>query len=319
MIIKSLSRKHASFGQLFNYIQRGAKENAPYIFHNVPFYHDRDGEEIVQCFRDNAKLLSKRRGGNVLYHEILSFKRMEGVSVETYQHRMVDICDQYLATRASKLMGFAKMHVEKDHVHMHIMLTANEIGSSRRYRLSKGKFLEIQKQIELYVLDRYPELEQVAGYTKDTHDKSWSDKEYHLKERTHKPSQKDKHRAFLQKLFAMTSSYEELAKQCQDHDMEFYERGKHTVVVISGRKYRLKTLGVDLDYQTMINRLKKPPLELEVHQDRELEREPTQEPSVPPVEKKPSEVDRRREELSRLRRQQDRSLEQDQDDMDFTR
>ena len=345
MIIKSLSRKHASFGQLFKYIQRGAAKDAPYIFQNIPFFDDGDHEEIIQYFRDNAKLLPKRKRGNYLYHEILSFKREDGVDVEMYRQRVVDICDQYFATRATHLLGFAKMHVEKHHIHMHMMLSANEMGSSQRYRLSKPQFREIQNQIEQYVLEQYPELQQKAGYTRSEHELVWSDKEYQVKERTQKPSQKDKHKALLKEIFSSSQSHEQVVQLFSEHGISLYQRGQHTVVVLSERKYRLKSLGIEQEYQDMVNRLqnqtREPEKDLtrevsELQNDQEQDKEPSREDSkpdhmettqeaqkdaenTPPQPEELSLEERRRSELRDLRnRHQNRSQEQDMDDIDFT-
>ena len=75
MIIKSMSRKVPSFGQLLGYIDREAGGEAYTLRHNL---RGRDHASIEQEFSCNADLLQQRRNGVFLYHEIISISRAQG-------------------------------------------------------------------------------------------------------------------------------------------------------------------------------------------------------------------------------------------------
>lgn len=69
MIIKSMSRKDPSFGQLVAYMSDEKSDRAFDLHHHV---FTRDPGDIAAEFEENARLLGKRKGGNYLFHEILS-------------------------------------------------------------------------------------------------------------------------------------------------------------------------------------------------------------------------------------------------------
>ena len=53
--------------------------------------------------------------------------------------------------------------------------------STKRHRLDKNQFHTIQKQLEAYILERYPELEQQKVYDKSFEKVRVDEKEYQLK------------------------------------------------------------------------------------------------------------------------------------------
>lgn len=161
-----MSRKEASFGQLYDYVTRSQDNDAR--FH---YYHNflrLDAESIVTTFKDNAQLLPKRKNGNYLYHEVLSITRAKHLS-ETQQKKILHhIAHQYIQRRAGDCLVFGGIHDEKDNnLHYHLIISANKVGENKRYRLKKAEFDTIKKELELYVLERYPELEQQKLISKE--------------------------------------------------------------------------------------------------------------------------------------------------------
>lgn len=74
MIIKSMSRKEPSFGQLIEYMSSDIdKADQRYTIHQNLF--SRKAEKVEQEFLHNAALMKKRKNGNYLYHEILSITK----------------------------------------------------------------------------------------------------------------------------------------------------------------------------------------------------------------------------------------------------
>ena len=69
MIIKSMSRKAATFGQLIEYITTGQIDERYNVHQNM---FSRHYDKLKAEFEENAEYLPKRKNGVYLYHEILS-------------------------------------------------------------------------------------------------------------------------------------------------------------------------------------------------------------------------------------------------------
>ena len=98
MIIKSMSRKVPSFGQLLNYIDRDEGNEGYQLRHNLM---GRKREALQAEFERNAALLMKRKNGVYLYHEIISLSRAQGLSPEEQKKRLYEIAQQYVGARSS--------------------------------------------------------------------------------------------------------------------------------------------------------------------------------------------------------------------------
>ena len=278
MIIKSLSRKASTvmmggasggsdsrrakfstpFGKLIRYMNRGIEdgEGRAVLWHN--FYGgDRTPEDqLLREFEGNAELLQARKNGNVLYHEILSFSAGHQARGDALYRMVADIGQEYLRERAPDQLRYGVVHLDTDHIHLHLMLSANPAGRSERARLSKADFADIQKRVERFTLDRYQELAQTPIYGRerprerlktDTHEQA-------MKARTGKPSQKEAIKAKLHQMFERAASIEELARFMASESLAFYSRGKSIGVIFrdqdgTERKHRLSTLGLEAHYE----------------------------------------------------------------------
>ena len=169
MIIKSLSRKastvmmggasggsgsrHAKFsspfGKLIRYMNRGIEdgEGRAVLWHN--FYGgDRTPEDqLLREFEGNAELLQARKNGNVLYHEILSFSAGHQARGDALYRMVADIGQEYLRERAPDQLGYGVVHLDTDHIHLHLMLSANPAGRSERATSQKLTFLRFKSEL----------------------------------------------------------------------------------------------------------------------------------------------------------------------------
>lgn len=251
MIIKSLSRKTPSFASLYDYIHRKA-DDAAVLAWNLPVADDR--EAVVSAFMENARELPRRKNGNVLYHEIISVPRKEHLSLEQQKDALHEAVLYYLQERAGYLLGYGKLHVEQLHLHVHLMLSSNEIGSSRRFRLSKARFAAIQKEVERYLLQQYPELEEKPVYSCAHETLPCSEKEYQYAKRTGQLTQKMRIKEKLQRIFSARLTEEEYQTVLASEGFTLYPRGQNVVVTDGKSKYRLKSLGLEEEYRTMVAR-----------------------------------------------------------------
>ncbi len=254
MIIKSMSRKEATFAQLYDYITREGDHDARFTYTQNFILKDRD--EILREFERNAELLSKRKNGNYLYHEVISISRAKQISEQRQKELLQDIITQYAKSRGKDCLVFGGLHDEKDNnLHYHLMISANNYNQNRRYSLKKASFSKIKKQTELYVLERYPELEQAKLISKEITIGKTSNKEEELKRRTGKPSQKDVFRARLTEIFAISVDKSDFFDNLEKADIEIYTRGKAIGFVErkTNRKHRLKTLGLEAEFEAVNN------------------------------------------------------------------
>lgn len=249
MIIKSMSRKQANFGQLVDYFEDGRQDAKYNIYHNI---YSTNAENIKTEFDKNATFLSKRKNGVYMYHEVLSITKTANLTREQQKEILKDIGLEYVQNRANHNLVFAVLHDDKaDNLHYHFMISSNEIESPKRLRLSKEKFSQFKKDLELRVLEKYPELEQKKliskepGFDKAIGEKL-SNKGAELKRRTGKTSQKDNVKDRLRAVFLSSKNKSDFFNGLENENLSIYVNG-NTIGILdkaTERKHRLKTLGM---------------------------------------------------------------------------
>lgn len=275
MIIKSMGRKAAKpsgggrgrggspFLNLVRYMTRGdpGEISQSVIWHGFYGHGGLAEEDIVSTFERNAKRLKDRKNGNVLYHEVLSFGAGYRLEDEKLARAVADIGQEYLRARAPNQLAFGAIHSDTEHIHLHLMISANEVDKVERVRLSKKEFLEIQRAIEAHVLACHPELKQTKIYDQERLKERLKTRssEQAMKIRTGGVSDKEQLKNLLHGLFEQAIDREELERVMASRGMAFYLRGKTRGVTIlekSGaiKKHRLETLGVLEHYVATENR-----------------------------------------------------------------
>lgn len=235
MIIKSLSRQNKSFDALYKYLTRDKDSILKgFNLYSNPYSKN----EVIQEFLENANSLKKSRGKNYYYHEIISLAQ-NNLSKKEQEKILSDLVGKYISLRAENHLTFTALHTDKEHTHIHLMISANEYMGTKRVRLSKKDFSTIQKELEQYTNTIYPELGQIKHYNKDF-SKFKSKKEELVKT--------------LEDLFKKSISKDLFEKNCKALDLEFYTRGKTKGVIFEGKKYRLKTLGILDSYESCLKK-----------------------------------------------------------------
>ena len=270
MIIKSMARKSPSFSQLISYFH---KENfwkkAPTYSHNM--WETTDPDRVADEFDKNATFLPKRANGNYLYHECIVLGHHPEVSTAKQERILLDLVKQYVALRCPDQMVYGRMHLDTDYYHFHLCISANVVRGKQRRWLSRSAFDQIQREMEKYKISKYPELGTEKYYDHDAKKKrrekamaerdeqaKLSRNEYELKKRTGKLSQKEQDRIAILKIFQSALSELELTHKLAQIGFEGYSRGNTEGVVktATGRKYRLKTLGLEAELQKAKDRLR---------------------------------------------------------------
>ena len=256
MILKSMARKTATFGQLAGYMDR--KADPRYAFYwNLDAPYGSSREEVVRLFEINDLLLKGRANGNRLYHEILSLKRAEGLDPERQKAILHDLVSKWLAERAPGQLGYARMHVERGHVHYHIMLSANERGRDRPVRLPRAEFSRMQKDLEAYAMQRFPQLGVERRYGRDPKDRPRAprQREDARRRRTGTPGDRERAAEVLREAFARARDGRELGEALAACGFRVHQRGDSVSFEKGGRRYRLRTLGLEPEYRQLAERM----------------------------------------------------------------
>ena len=258
MIIKSMSRKSVSFGQLLSYMNKDQAKENPAILHNLKTHKD-DLKQIEKELLENFRYTKIRKNGVVLYHEILSFSEKDRFNVTL--EILEDLGRQYLEMRASNALAYAKAHFDTDNPHLHILVTGNEIQSKKKLRISQQQFRKIKKDLERYQREKYPELTHSLCQTnfKKKGGVRRTSGERERQRRLKKPNQKDLVFEKISSLIARSENKEDFEEILERSGFRFYLRGKTCGVqdVKTEKKYRLKTLGLDKDFQIAQERWKR--------------------------------------------------------------
>lgn len=297
MIIKSMSRKHASFAQLIDYIEGEAKLKSRHysIFHNT---YSRDGEQLKADFLANARHLRHRKNGVYLYHEVISITRSQKIELDGQKATLQRIVREYLNARGRHNMAYAVLHEDTEHLHFHIVMSANAVGERDRVRLSKTQFADIQTHLEKWVLREYPELEQKAvfhqnqtqeereakaqaqakGHHENNQKEHLSDTAVQMKRRGAKTERRDTVQEQLTDIFETATNPRHFTDLMEKAGFTLYQRGStHGITDREGNKYRLTRLGLSDAWHSLDERMSRVMGEERVRAETETKTEPRQE------------------------------------------
>jgi hypothetical protein len=158
------------------------------------------------------------------------------------------------------------------------MVSANPVRRGERVRLSKSQFADIQRRVERFALERYPELAQTRIYDREPGQERLKTEvhEQAMRARTGAPSRKETLKTRLHQMFERATSIEALSKLMQAEGLSFYTRGKSVGIIEQAgqggeRRHRLATLGVLEHYERMNARLLGHP---DRHEDKDMNKPP---------------------------------------------
>lgn len=248
MIIKSMSRKTKSFSQLYDYLTR---DKSNFSFSKNTYSNAKDKKNLIKEFIKNSEYLDDSRGKVFLYHELISLNP-NTLSLQQQKEILLDLANKYLDIRAQNNLSFGVIHEDKNHIHLHLMISSNEIESDKRVRLSKKEFALIQKHLEMYKNDRYSELEKSSFYQKEKDLSKEKQQEQEIKHKRNAKTTKDKIKDDLSKTFKMATSKTYLDNHLKSLNYEIYQRGQTIGIIYENKNYRLKTLGLETEYLTML-------------------------------------------------------------------
>jgi hypothetical protein len=258
MVIKSLSRKNykKAVRDLVNYIERRGVGQP--ITHNCASIQA--GDDLIQELEFNITQLPDRKGGNVVYHEILAFSSHQpNIPKET----MIDLAQEYLRLRAPMQQAFARCHLDTECPHVHLAITAGNL-LGERVSLSRAEFQKVKVELEQIQERRYPELSASLVQGRKHSRKNAKSKGRQAGERRNKSLTGKEWKPTLQeqaqqalKTACATPTRKAFISSLQKAGYRLYERGgKITGIenITTGKRHRLKTLKIDELFRLALQR-----------------------------------------------------------------
>ncbi len=251
MILKSLSRKPPTFGQLISYMNKDGNQWS--FTHNL-YADGMDFVAIETEFMENYKHLPQRANGNALYHEILTLEQNIPLPEKEQIKILEDLAKRYIKKRAPNCLVYGRIHNDQPHLHLHLLISSNEIKSEKRLRLSKAEFGRIQQNLEAYKIKQYPDLGTRVIYGKERGFHKTSDREYAFTKRAGKLSRKQEAKQKIEMAFSQSSSFEALEAMLGKDQLSLYQRGSTWGIAVldSNLRFRLKTLGLEEEFKLML-------------------------------------------------------------------
>ncbi|MGB0524629.1 MAG: relaxase/mobilization nuclease domain-containing protein [Flammeovirgaceae bacterium] len=290
MIIKSIRWKRENkFAFLVKYVDKEIEQNRDSqtfsICHN--FGGCKHFRAVVDEFERNDTHRKKRKNGVVLYHEVLSFSKLDRGNITL--EMLEDIAERYITLRAENALVYARPHFDQDHPHIHFIVSGNEVNSKKVTRLNNQAYKQIRLEMERYQLEKYKkELENSFVYLNNWEQKrdltkskiqTVSDKEYQIKKRG-KQTHKERIALLVKSSFDIAYQWDHFITLLSEDDIAVYHRnGKVTGIKFNNQKFKFATLGIDeemlkeLQHRTLESQTKFQRLQEVQAKNRNLERE----------------------------------------------
>jgi hypothetical protein len=250
MIIKCLSRKSGT-RQILNYLFKHKEklvhdQSKPLIIRkNV---RSRTLDKWVKEFKANeAMRIHQRKNSVEVYHTVLSFSAKDK---EHINERMLrDIAKQYMKERGEKNLYIGTAHFDRDHVHLHIVMSGTKYMTGLANRQSMAEFQKLKLSMDAFQKRKYPALINSLprhGRCQDKKTNRGTPKERSLYGRA---SQKESLLKALDMAYTRSKSMDGFLDKLRKMGHEPYTRGgRVTGVKFEGdRKFRFSTLGYDRD------------------------------------------------------------------------
>ncbi len=175
MVIKSLSRKSGT-EQVIKYLFKDEKKLSNKDFKPLVMRHNlrtRTLDKMIKEFKANETFRRVKRKDSVkVYHEVISFSKEDKDKITEKMLR--DFGKKYMELRGKHNLYIITQHVEKDHIHLHCVVSGTKYLTGEANRMSKAEFGRLKVAMQTFQKAKHPELTKsiVAhskgkGYSKD--------------------------------------------------------------------------------------------------------------------------------------------------------
>lgn len=246
MILKNLTRKSGT-SQLVNYLFKNEKDKKPepILKHNL---RGRTTQGWSKEFEHNFELRNNRRKDNIqLHHTIISFSNKDKKHI--YPELLKDITKKYIELRGKDNIYLASSHHDKEHIHLHIVMSSIKYLTGESNRISRKEFKEIKLALDTYQKDKYPELVNSLPNHGKSKRVQLNDMDKNLQISDRKLSQNQDVLEIVRMVFDRSKSVDNFLSELKSEGYNTYMRGGKIYGIddASERHYRFKTLGIDLN------------------------------------------------------------------------
>ncbi|WP_299223838.1 relaxase/mobilization nuclease domain-containing protein [uncultured Psychroserpens sp.] len=207
-------------------------------------------ENIIDSFESNeSKRLIKRKNANRAYHEIISFHKEDTKHLP--KKVLLKIARKYTKERAPNAMVISSMHSDKEHLHIHNVISALEFATGKPIRLTRKEFKEVKTRMEAWQDKELGLTNSKVNHSKKKVQMLQLDIERELNLRG-KRSERQQIQMKLVEVFSKQRSEKVHYSEFEKAGLKLYSRdGKIVGVHGLRRRYRLKTLGFEPERITM--------------------------------------------------------------------
>ena len=122
---------------------------------------------VKQLESNETKRKVQRSNANIAYHEIISFHKSDTDKLP--KKTLLKIARKYAKERSPNSMVISTMHSDKDHLHIHNVISALEFATGKPVRLTRKEFKDVKIRME-----QFQEQELGLTYSKVDHSKKKS-------------------------------------------------------------------------------------------------------------------------------------------------
>ena len=248
MIIKSMTRKTASYRQLLEYFLSERKRNIAkdkdfIVKHNIKGATIKDWTKTFEA--NEANRLVKRSNSVKLYHEVMSISNLDAGKIS--KSMLENLASKYIELRNPNSMCIAVPHYDKAHTHIHFCFSGTEIETGKSLRVSKEEFAIFKKELQEYQIVHYPALSNsIVGHGKKQMQRDKvKDREYQLKKRTKEPSDRERIKHTVEVCYNKSLSKADFMHRLSERGLQTYSRNGKMKGIENDRKYRFASLGYD--------------------------------------------------------------------------
>jgi len=111
----------------------------------------------IKEFEENEKLrINARKDAVQAHHTIISFSAKD--SPHLTDAVMTDFAKHYISLRGAENLYVGDVHTDKDHLHLHLVMSGTQLGTGLSNRISRAEFQQIKVAMQQYQRDKYPQL-----------------------------------------------------------------------------------------------------------------------------------------------------------------
>src|ERR1041385_6446186 len=160
MIVKIKSHKRPTFRKLLDYMMNDTDRLHDKLGNSFCIAHNLKGSSIdswEKQLKENETQRKQKRSNSVYFtHEILSWHKDDSPNITL--EKMEKITREYIQLRNPRGIYVAVPHHDKNHLHVHVLVSGIEHKSGKTMRMSIDEMQKLKKDVQLFQQVRFPEL-----------------------------------------------------------------------------------------------------------------------------------------------------------------